>query len=130
MDDRQPYRYGDSQEFYNDYYDEQVGNGYGVYGGRSVMSAANDMTGAGFGSVLAKLARKTLPFAKVLGKRLLSGTAGLAEDLLSGEDFATSASRRLASAGRGVAEDLASRKRSAVRARAKGRKSRKKDVFG
>lgn len=136
MDLRQPYRYEDSREFYNDYYDEQVGNGFGVYGGRSIVPASG-MAGAGFGSVLAKLARKALPYAKVVGKRLLSSTAGLAEDLLDGESFATSAKQRLEEAGRGIVSDFSRKKRPANPMRKGRRKTKKRranapaaDVFG
>lgn len=110
MDLRHPYRYEEFLEVYSDSFEKQLGKGFRVYGGRSVVPVRG-MSGAGFGSVLVKLACKTLPYTKVVGKRLLTHAAGLVGNLLSGEDFATSAKRRLATAGRELVSDFATRKK-------------------
>lgn len=56
--------------------------------------------------MLAKLARKALAHAKVVGKTLLTGTEALAGELLFGDDFAMSATWILATVGRELVPDF------------------------
>lgn len=95
-----PYDPYDSRNFYQDYYNNQIGHGLSVYTGKTVMD------GSGIGSMFSGLLSRALPVlksaGKTVGKRLLASTANIARDALAGENIAESAKKRFRLAG----EDL------------------------
>jgi len=99
-----PYAPEDSTEMYEDYYDAQVGQGLSVYKGKPMM------TGNGIGSIFSGLVRSALPMlkrgAKSVGKKLLTTAAGVAGDVLSGENLKKSASNRFRTAGADLLDDV------------------------
>ena len=128
-----PYNPQDSHTFYSEFYSAQVGHGLNAYAGRQ-------MVGNGFGSLLSKLAKKALPYAKVVGKRLLNTGVDVVKDYLGdNQSFEESAEKHLTNAGSDILKDfnelsaskkkrtahLGKRKRVAKNQRTK----RSKDIF-
>ena len=95
-----PYFVDESQEYYNDYYSRQVGEGLGFFSGSTIQK------GAGIGSLLGSVFRKTLPLIKSgaahVGKQLLSTGVNIARDVLQGKNIKQSAGDNFKSAGAGL----------------------------
>ena len=106
-----PYRPEESQEFYDEYYNNQGGYGISVYQGRSVMPPTSVMSGYGIGSVFSGLLRAAVPILKRTalnaGKRLFKSGLGVAGDVMRGQNAKQSATKRLKTVGSNVLTDLA-----------------------
>lgn len=134
-----------SHEFYRDYYNEQVGSGLQVYGGRKIMPQA----GAGIGSIFSGLLRAVAPVAKNigknLGKRALATGARIAGDVIGGQNFKSAVGRRVRDTGKDLLSDMswasmpdvnkrravvtASRKRKRTAGSARSGNKRKRNIF-
>ena len=92
-----PYFIDESQEYYNDYYSRQVGEGLGYFSGSTIHK------GAGIGSLLGSVFRKTLPLIKSgaakVGKQLFSTGVNIAKDALQGKNIRESAANNFKSSG-------------------------------
>ena len=124
-----PYFVDESQEYYNDYYSRQVGEGLGYFSGSTVQK------GSGIGSLLGSVFRKTLPLIKSgaahIGKQLLSTGVNIARDALEGKDVKQSAGHNFKTAGAGLltalSDSLGGRKQTKKRKAAPSKhKSKKK----
>ena len=96
----------DSEDFYAQYYTEQVGNGAAIpiFKGRTVMP------GNGIGGIFSSLIRSALPVLKrtavSAGKDLLKGGVGVISYVARGTKFKDSIKSRAAGAGRNIIEDV------------------------
>ena len=99
-----PYDDGDSAEFYDEFYRNQVGNGLSVFKGKLVMD------GNGKGSIFSGLMRAVTPLAKSaaknLGKRLLSTGARVVSDVVRGKGVKDSLKRRFKASGTDLLGDV------------------------
>lgn len=114
-----PYFVDESQEYYNDYYSRQVGEGLGYFSGSTIHK------GAGIGSLIGNVFRKTLPLIKSgaakVGKQLLSTGLNIARDALQGKDIRESANQNFRSAGTGLLTALSDSLQSSPKGRPKKR---------
>ena len=109
-----PYFIDESQEYYNDYYSRQVGEGLGYFSGSTVQK------GKGIGSLLGSVFSKTLPLIKsgaaAVGKQLLSTGINIARDSLAGKKFKKSVGDNFKTSGgdllTSLSESLSGRKQA------------------
>lgn len=92
-----PYVIDRSDEYYRNYYENQVGNGLAVFKGATVQR------GHGIGGFFSNLFKGAMPLLKsglkTVGKELLSAGADIARDALQGEDVGAAAKRRMLVSG-------------------------------
>ena len=100
-----PYFADESQQYYNNYYANQVGNGLGVFSGTTIHK------GAGIGSLIGSIFRKTMPLitkgAKTIGKQLVQTGLNIASDAMQGENVKSSAEKNFKTAGNNLLSALA-----------------------
>lgn len=99
-----PYRANDSDAYYRDYYRKQAGGSLPVFAGKAIMG------GKGLGGVFTSALRAATPLlrsaGKTIGKRALDAGVSLANDILSGQNVASSLKRSAKAAGRGLLDDV------------------------
>lgn len=116
----------DSEDFYTQYYSEQVGNGAAIpiFQGRTVMS------GNGIGGIFSSLIRSALPVLKrtavTAGKDLLKGGVGVISDVARGKKFKDSIKSRAAGAGRNIFDDVKGEIMSSISSGGKKRGKKRK----
>ena len=98
----EPYDPMASQSFYDNYYQQQVGNGLQVYSGRRHMP----QSGAGIGSLFSGLLKAAAPIAKNLGRRALSAGARVASDVVRGRSFKDAAKAQFRDEGADFLDNL------------------------
>ena len=93
-----------NQEFFEDYYVNQIGSGIPVYQPYS-------QYGAGLGNLLGSLFRRAIPLlrkgASVIGKQALSTGGDILEDVLDGKSVKNAARKRLKEGGENLAKTAA-----------------------
>lgn len=118
--------------FYEEYYNQQHGNGLAVFKGK------RHMDGAGIGSVLGSLFKAVGPSIARIGKSAARSVGrhamNVARDVLAGEDLQTSALRNLKTGGVEVLNDIMdspapSRKRKRTSGTAKNGKRQKRGTI-
>ena len=92
--------HGQTEQFYEEYYQRQVGDGLSVYSGRTVMD------GDGIGSFLGGMLKKMTPALKSVAKTVGRNALGIVRDVVDGKDLKQSAMRGLRSAGGEVLGDV------------------------
>ena len=92
--------HGQTEQFYEEYYQRQVGDGLSVYSGRTVMD------GDGIGSFLGGMLKKMTPALKSVAKTVGRNALGIDRDVVDGKDLKQSAMRGLRSAGGEVLGDV------------------------
>ena len=90
--------------FYEQYYNQQHGNGLSVFKGRRHMDG--DGLGNLFGRVFCAVVPKLAGFGKHALKSVGKQALNLAKDALEGEDIGQSAMRRLKATGADIIEDM------------------------
>ena len=105
--------------FYEEYYNQQHGNGLAVFRGK------RHMDGAGIGNILGSLFKSVGPtiarFGKSAARTVGRHAMNVARDVIAGEDLQTSALRNLKAGGADVLNDIMdSPKPSRKRKRAAG----------
>ena len=92
--------------FYEEYYNQQHGNGLAVFKGK------RHMDGAGLGNLLGSLFKAVGPSIARIGKSAVRSVGrhalNVAKNVMDGEDFQTSALRNLKSGGVELIDDIAS----------------------
>lgn len=102
-----PYNILGSTQDYNAYYNLQAGGNLPYFTGSTIQ------TGHGIGSMLAKVFKGTvLPImkkgAKAVGKELLNTGLSVAGDVISGQNFKSSAKKNLVNSGKNLLGSLTS----------------------
>jgi hypothetical protein len=100
-----PYFADESQQYYNNYYANQVGSGLGVFSGSTIHK------GAGIGSLIGSIFKKTMPLitkgAKTIGKQLVQTGINIAKDTIQGGDIKSSTEKNFKDAGSNLLSALA-----------------------
>jgi hypothetical protein len=126
-----PYDFQDSNQFYEEYYSRQVGDGLAVYSGRRVMD------GDGLGSFLGGMLKKMTPTFKGLAKSAAKSVGkhalNVVGDVIQGRDFKTSAMRGLKNVGgemvSNVFEEVSGQKRKARKPKKGGKRKRARGLI-
>ena len=124
-----PYDFQDSNQFYEEYYSRQVGDGLAVYSGRRVMDG--DGLGSFLGGMLRKMAPTLKGIAKSAAKSVGKHALNVVGDVMEGNDFRTSAMKGLKNVGgevvANVFEEVGGRKRKPRKTKRAGNRKRRRE---
>src|SRR6266436_6273263 len=106
----------------NDYYCKQAGNGITGYSGLRYQRG-NGFFGRFISGGVLPFLKSVLPY---IGKNVVATGANIAEDMLTGESFKTSAKKQVATTARGMAKDAIVKIKAKVNQSGRGIKRKRK----
>lgn len=125
-----PYTTHESDKYYRNYYENQIGNGLSVFKGATVQR------GHGIGGFFSNLFKGAMPMIKsglkTVGKELFSAGVDIARDAIQGKDVKASAQKRMMESGDNLLSKLSDKmKGNGLRPiRRRQRKSSKRSLNG